>query len=150
MRIGELAERTGTTTKTIRYYESIGLVAEPGRTPAGYREYGESAVERLRFVREAQATGLTLTEIRSVLELKDAGATTCRHTTSLLHRHLRELDDQIERLVRAASRAGRAGRPGGRARPVRVHRPEPVPGDRRRRDGSHLTFQPTGICTLGA
>ena len=101
MRIGELAERTGTTTKTIRYYESIGLVAEPGRTPAGYREYGESAVERLRFVREAQATGLTLTEIRSVLELKDAGATTCRHTTSLLHRHLRELDDQIERLVRA-------------------------------------------------
>ena len=101
MRIGELAERTGTTTKTVRYYESIGLVAEPGRTPAGYREYGESAVERLRFVREAQATGLTLTEIRSVLELKDAGATTCRHTTSLLHRHLRELDDQIERLVRA-------------------------------------------------
>ena len=101
MRIGELAERPGTTTKTIRYYESIGLVAEPGRTAAGYRDYGESAVERLRFVREAQATGLTLTEIRSVLELKDAGATTCRHTTSLLHRHLRELDEQIERLVRA-------------------------------------------------
>jgi DNA-binding transcriptional MerR regulator len=69
MRIGELADLTGTTTKTIRYYESIGLLAEPGRTASGYREYGEGAVERLRFVREAQASGLTLTEIKSVLEL---------------------------------------------------------------------------------
>jgi DNA-binding transcriptional MerR regulator len=101
VRIGELADLTGTTTKTIRYYESIGLLAEPGRTTSGYREYGEGAVERLRFVREAQASGLTLTEIKSVLELKDAGATSCRHTTELLRRHLEELDEQIERLARA-------------------------------------------------
>ncbi len=101
MRIGELAERTGTTAKTVRYYESIGLLPVPPRTPAGYREYDDDAVERLRFVREAQASGLSLAEIQSVLELKAVGATSCGHTAALLRRHLDDLDAQIERLQRA-------------------------------------------------
>jgi len=101
VRIGELAERTGTTTKTIRYYESIDLLPPPPRTPAGYRDYGETAVERLRFVREAQSSGLTLTEILSILELKGAGATSCEHTYALLRQHLADLDEQIDRLQRA-------------------------------------------------
>ncbi|MBV1894278.1 MAG: heavy metal-responsive transcriptional regulator [Ilumatobacteraceae bacterium] len=98
MRIGVLAERTGVTTKTVRYYESIGLVAEPQRTPSGYREYDDDAVERLRFIRDAQSSGLSLSEIQSVLELKDTGARSCDHTTALLNRHLSEIDDQIARL----------------------------------------------------
>ena len=98
MRIGELAARGSVTTKTIRYYESIGLLAEPPRTGGGYRSYGEDAVERLRFVRDAQASGLTLAEISSVLELKAAGTRSCAHTVSLLERHLAEVDAQIERL----------------------------------------------------
>ena len=98
MRIGVLAERTGVTTKTVRYYESIGLVAEPQRTPSGYREYDDDAVERLRFIRDAQSSGLSLSEIQSVLELKDAGARSCDHTSALLNRHLSEIDDQIDRL----------------------------------------------------
>lgn len=98
MRIGELAALTGTTTKTIRYYESIDLLAEPARTAAGYRVYDDDAVERLRFIRQAQSSGLTLTEIQSILELKGAGATSCEHTRSLLEQHLAALDEQIERL----------------------------------------------------
>lgn len=101
MRIGELAERTGISTKTARYYESIGLLPEPDRTPAGYRDYDAAAVDRVRFVRDAQATGLTLSEIASVLELKDAGSTSCRHTGELLQRHLADLDQQIARLQSA-------------------------------------------------
>jgi MerR family copper efflux transcriptional regulator len=101
VKIGEIAKRTGTTTKTIRYYESIDLLAEPARTESGYREYDEAAVERLRFVREAQSSGLSLTEIQSILELKEAGATSCEHTHALLQQHLADLDDQIERLQRA-------------------------------------------------
>jgi DNA-binding transcriptional MerR regulator len=101
MRIGELANRTGTTTKTVRYYESIGLLPAPGRTDAGYRVYDDRAVERLRFIRDAQATGLSLTEIHSILELKEAGTTSCEHTLALLRRHLTELDDQISRLTAA-------------------------------------------------
>jgi len=101
MRIGELAERTGTTTKTIRYYESIDLIPEPTRTESGYRVYDDAAVDRLRFIREAQATGLSLTEIQSILELKESGATSCGHTHALLEHHLVELDAQIDRLQRA-------------------------------------------------
>lgn len=101
MRIGELACAVGVTSKTIRYYESIGLVADPARTAGGYRDYGPEAVERLRFIRDAQSTGLSLAEIQSVLELKDAGASTCEHTRSLLDRHLAEIDEQLERLTSA-------------------------------------------------
>lgn len=98
MRIGELGDRTDVSAKTIRYYESLGLLAEPERTPAGYRIYGEADVERLRFVRDAQATGLTLSEIASVLEIKEAGERSCSHTLDLLQRHLTEVDAQIARL----------------------------------------------------
>jgi DNA-binding transcriptional MerR regulator len=101
MRIGSLAERSGVSTTTIRYYESIGLLAEPGRTAAGYREYDDDAVERIRFVRDAQASGLTLSEIQSVLELKAAGARSCDHTRALLERHLVEIDEHIARLQQA-------------------------------------------------
>ncbi|HYN31354.1 MAG TPA: heavy metal-responsive transcriptional regulator [Ilumatobacteraceae bacterium] len=98
MRIGTLAQHAGVTTKTIRYYESIHLLAEPLRIPSGYREYGDDAVERLRFIRDAQLSGLSLAEIQSVLELKDAGARSCGHTMALLDRHLAEIDEQIARL----------------------------------------------------
>lgn len=98
MRIGTLAAHVGVGTKTIRYYESIGLLDAPERTESGYRQYGDAATERLQFIRDAQATGLTLAEIKSVLELKDAGARSCGHTTALLERHLAELDEQIARL----------------------------------------------------
>lgn len=113
MKIGELADRASVSTKTIRYYESIGLLPEPDRTASGYRNYDDAATERLQFIRDAQATGLTLAEIQSVLELKDAGRNSCAHTRSLLERHLADLDDQIARLLDArhelvelAARAG--------------------------------------------
>lgn len=112
MRIGTLAEHAGVTTKTVRYYESIDLLAEPSRTPSGYREYGVDAVERLRFIRDAQSSGLSLAEIQSVLELKDAGARSCGHTMTLLDRHVAEIETQIARLEVARTElldlAGRA------------------------------------------
>lgn len=101
MKIGELASGAGVTTKTVRYYESIDLLPEPSRTASGYRDYGDDAVERLRFVRDAQASGLTLAEIQSVLELKDAGSGSCGHTAALVERHLEEIDTQIARLQSA-------------------------------------------------
>lgn len=106
MRIGELAEAAGVTAKTVRYYESIGLLAAPGRTGSGYRRYDDVALERLRFIRDAQATGLSLAEIGSVLELKDAGVGACDHTRALLADHLAEVDRQLERLT--ATRAALA------------------------------------------
>ncbi len=69
MQIGELADRVGVNTKTIRYYESIKLLPEPARTPAGYRIYGPDDETRLTFIKTAQHLGLSLDEIREVLAL---------------------------------------------------------------------------------
>ena len=101
MRIGELADEAGVSAKTVRYYESIGILAEPGRTESGYRDYEPASIERLRFIRDAQSTGLSLSEIQSVLELKDTGSRSCEHTTSLLNQHLAQIDQQLATLQQA-------------------------------------------------
>lgn len=101
MRIGELAETVGVTTKAVRFYESIGLLDEPPRTGAGYRSYGPAAVERLDFVKQAQSSGLALAEIKSILEIKDRGGQSCEHSRALLERHLDDLDERISELGQA-------------------------------------------------
>jgi DNA-binding transcriptional MerR regulator len=98
MRIGELARRTGVPTKTIRYYEEIGVLPAPDRAANDYRDYPDEAVDRLAFVRDAQATGLTLTEIASILDLRSQGEATCHHVVDLLERHLSALDRHIQTL----------------------------------------------------
>lgn len=101
MKIGELGDQCGVTAKTIRFYESIGLLDAPPRTSSGYRDYGKVAVERLRFIRDAQSSGLTLAEISSVLELKGAGERSCSHTMALIDSHLLAIDAQIDQLTAA-------------------------------------------------
>jgi DNA-binding transcriptional MerR regulator len=98
MRIGEVARESGLSPATIRYYEGIGLMPEPPRAPNGYRDYEPSAVERLRFISDAQDSGLTLAEIGSILELRAHGEPTCQHTIELMERHLEEVERRIERL----------------------------------------------------
>jgi len=98
MKIGELARAAGVNTKTVRYYEEIGVLPPARRDPNGYRNYDGEAVGRLRFVRDAQATGLTLDEIISVLELRQQGASTCGHVLGLLEDHLGALDRHISQL----------------------------------------------------
>src|SRR5215212_7002838 len=69
LKIGELARQTGLSIKTIRYYERRGLLEQPPRTQGGYRLYGPEEVARLRFVQRAKLLGLTLEEIREMVEL---------------------------------------------------------------------------------
>jgi MerR family copper efflux transcriptional regulator len=114
MRIGELAARTGTPAKTIRFYEGIGVLPAPARTLSQYRDYDDGAVHRLRFVRAAQALGLSLGEIREILSFRDRGETPCTHVAALLQRRAAELDERIgdlqrlrDDLVRLAGRARR-------------------------------------------
>ncbi len=99
MKIGELAERSGVTAKTIRYYEDIGLIAPPERTASNYRDYDATAADRLQFIRDSQAAGLTLAEVGSILDMKDAGQSTCAHTRALVTRHIEEIDAQIAALT---------------------------------------------------
>lgn len=100
MRIGELATRSGLPVKTIRYYSDIGVLPEATRTPAGYRTYDDSALDRVAFVRAAQAIGLTLGEIRQILALRDHGQTPCAHVTHLIEQRSQRVAHHITELQR--------------------------------------------------
>lgn len=98
MRIGELARQGGVPATTLRYYEQLGLLPEPGRTASGYRTYDDVALERLSFIRSAQAVGLTLAEVREVLGIRDAGEAPCRVVTDLIERRHAEVRSRIAEL----------------------------------------------------
>ena len=98
MRIGELAEAAGVTTKAIRFYEQVGLLGVPERTPAGYRDYDRDALDRLSFIRAGQSAGLTLGELREVVALRDRGETPCAHVAGLLDTKVAEIDRRITEL----------------------------------------------------
>ncbi len=98
VRIGELARRAGTSARTLRFYEQAGLLPAPLRTPSGYRDYDDTAIARLAFVRAAQAAGLTLAEIREVVVVREAQGPPCAHVVGLLDRHADELDARIAEL----------------------------------------------------
>ena len=93
MKIGEIAKATGLTTKTIRYYELNRLLEEPERTESGYRIYGKEDLERLEFVKKAKRLGLSLEEIREILQLHAQRQAPCVHVLALLDRKLDQLDD---------------------------------------------------------
>ena len=98
VRIGELASTGDVSTKTIRYYEQIGIVAAPDRTPSGYRDYGDDAVERLRFIRSAQRVGLTLSEIGGIIDIRSRGSAPCSHVLALITAHVTEIDRRLHDL----------------------------------------------------
>jgi len=99
MRISELASQAGVTTKTLRYYERIGVLSPPSRSRSGYRDYRPDALDRLGFIRAGQAVGLSLGEIRQVVALRDYGETPCDHVYRLLQRRTAELDERINELT---------------------------------------------------
>jgi len=100
MRIGEVADRLSINPKTIRYYESVGLIPAPSRTESGYRNYGEKDFERIRFIKTARRLDLTLDEIRDILTFADRRQTPCGHVRAVVGRKARELDDRISEMVR--------------------------------------------------
>lgn len=98
MTIGEAARRAGVTTKTVRYYEQIGLLPHPSRTDSGYRRYGDDELARLGFIGKAKRLGLSLEEIRTILALSAQGSDPCPHVVGLLDRHLADIDETVARL----------------------------------------------------
>ena len=92
LRIGELAAATALTPDTLRYYERLGLLATPRRSAGGFRLFGHEAVERVRFVKQAQALGLALGEIKQLI-----GAPCCE-VEPVLRARLAELDARLAEL----------------------------------------------------
>ncbi len=99
MLIGELADTVGLPSQTIRFYERRGLLPEPERGANGYRIYDESTLTRLNFVRTAQAAGLTLAEIGSIIDLRADGNVPCTHVASLIDSKLADVRARISDLT---------------------------------------------------
>ena len=98
IKIGELAKRTGFSTKTIRYYELLGLLAKPERTESGYRLYTDKDAERLAFIEKAKRLGFSLEEIRDILTLNQQQQTPCVHVLALIDQKLQRVDDVLRDL----------------------------------------------------
>lgn len=99
MLIGELADAVGLPSQTIRFYERRGLLPEPGRGPNGYRVYDRSTLTRLHFVRSAQAAGLTLAEIGSIIDLREDGTVPCTHVAGLIDNKIADVRARISDLT---------------------------------------------------
>ena len=97
--IGKLSEATGVKIPTIRYYEQIGLLPEPGRSAGNQRLYGRPAQERLAFIRHARDLGFPLEAIRELLGLSDDPARPCAAADAIARRHLRAVNARIARLA---------------------------------------------------
>lgn len=95
MRIGELAQELEVNPRTLRFYETVGLLPEPDRTAAGYRDYDEDTVERVRFIKSAQRLGLSLDDIKEILAFKERGELPCSYVLSVIDKETEALDRKI-------------------------------------------------------
>lgn len=100
LRIGEVARRSGVGVETLRFYERRGLLGRPARSEANYRVYGEAVLERLAFIKRAQAIGFTLDEVAQIFAESAEGRLPCHHVREMARRKLEELDRRLAELRR--------------------------------------------------
>jgi DNA-binding transcriptional MerR regulator len=125
--VGQAARRSGLTPKAIRLYEAKGLLSEAPRTESGYRTYTPDDLEVLRFVRQAKVLGLSLQEIKDIIDLQRAGSQPCGKALALLDLHIHEIDRKLRelrslrsRLIRARDEVGDLSRSGADAAVCRI------------------------------
>lgn len=107
MRIGELAQATGTAIETIRFYEREQLLPIPARSDNNYRVYGAAHAERLAFIRYCRSLDMSLAEVRALLQLRERPAQDCGEVNALLDDHIGHVAERIAEL-RALQRALKA------------------------------------------
>lgn len=112
VRISELADRVGVATSTVRYYERVGLLRAPGRTPSGYRDYGEDDAARLLFVTRARRMGLTCDQIVELVPIWDGTNCAAAHERvgELIAAKKVEIADRIAELERFRAQLDTVGR----------------------------------------
>lgn len=98
MRIGEVAKRSEVGIETIRYYERQGLLAKPNRSPSGYRQYDESVVGRLRFIRRAKGLGFTLAEVSELVGLWHDADTRCEQVQKRAAQKVEDIEKKVRSL----------------------------------------------------
>ena len=97
MTIGKLAARTGVAIETIRYYERIGLLAQPQRTDGRHRLFTENDVKLMCFIRRGRELGFSLTDVRALLTLADTHSA-CKAAKAISDQHLTNVREKIATL----------------------------------------------------
>ena len=99
MKIGEIAQRSGSNVETVRYYERIGLLTPPARTDANYRSYSEADAQRLSFIRRARDLGFSIDDVRELLTLDEDRDRSCAVVDEIAARHLGAVQRKIATLT---------------------------------------------------
>ena len=100
LKIGDVSKRSGIGIEALRFYEKSGLLDAPARTYSGYRVYGEEVLERLSFIKRAQALGFSLDEIRRIVDDARRGESPCDEVREIVQRRMAELDERLRELHR--------------------------------------------------
>ncbi|MCL5061777.1 MAG: MerR family transcriptional regulator [Nitrospirae bacterium] len=97
--IGDIAKKFGLNPRTIRYYETIGILPKASRIESGYRVYDDKTIERLEFILKAKTLGLKLDEIKEILLLHEKGEVPCECTRDFIRNKISEIEDKITSLT---------------------------------------------------
>ncbi|MEH1962463.1 MAG: heavy metal-responsive transcriptional regulator [Nostoc sp.] len=97
--IGQVTDLSGIPIRTIRYYESLGLIKSSRRTEGGFRQFSLDVLTRLAFIKRAQNLGLSLEEIGNILQVYDQGQTPCGEIKEKLEDKVLQIDQQIDQLL---------------------------------------------------
>jgi DNA-binding transcriptional MerR regulator len=100
LKIGDVSKRSGIGIEALRFYEKSGLLDKPSRTFSGYRVYGEEVLERLAFIKRAQALGFSLEEIRQIVDDARKGESPCDEVREIVRKRMEELDERLRELHR--------------------------------------------------
>lgn len=98
--IGEVAKQTGVTVEAVRFYEKQGLITEPQRSSAGYRQYPSETVKRVRFIQRAKEVGFTLKDIAELLSLRQEPGTSCADIKRRATQKIAEVEQKMRDLER--------------------------------------------------
>lgn len=96
--IGKLASQAGVGVETVRFYERSGLLEQPARPARGFRRYPDTAIKRLRFIRQARDLGFNLDEIGDLLALRVSPSATCEDVRARTQQKITEIDRRIDLL----------------------------------------------------
>lgn len=110
IQIGDLASRAGVSTRTIRYYEELGMIVPRERSNGGFRRYGEDQLRRLAIIQSLKGLGFELERIRELFSLRDnveTGAELAHAMIGLLESQQREIDDKVSHCMEMRERATR-------------------------------------------
>jgi DNA-binding transcriptional MerR regulator len=100
LKIGDVSKRSGVGIEALRFYEKSGLLDKPSRTLSGYRVYEPEILERLAFIKQAQALGFSLDEIKRIVEDARKGESPCDEVREIVRRRLEELDERMREMKR--------------------------------------------------